>query len=288
MSGRSPSSGAPAHAGFMTVRLGRHRFEARPNEDRCGGGLHREGAALQPPLPADVQPLPRATHRLHPGQRMGEGPGREPGRAGARAVLHAPAAGQKPGRAERLADGQMRGLRQGAPPSRTDRQDDLGDVRSRAAAAGALCRPLRRLPQRACPLDHCSRTNGEQGLVCRRPARCGSTTTSIPCWPRRSGDPSMSMPMPTGPMPTGPAPTGPVPTGSSSGRMGWWSQNIPAPLVGVRRSMILGTMCLFSPANLAPCAMVPHSRTGCCRRPWLRSDASSRAAMMVIARWSRS
>ena len=25
-------------------------------------------------------------------------------------------------------------------------------------------------------------------LPCRRPARCGSTTTSIPCWPRRSGD----------------------------------------------------------------------------------------------------
>ena len=29
-----------------------------PSEDGCGGGLHRQGAALQPPLSADVQPLP--------------------------------------------------------------------------------------------------------------------------------------------------------------------------------------------------------------------------------------
>ena len=58
MIGPSPSSRAPARAGFTILRLGRHRFEARPNEDGGRGGLHRQGAALQPPLSADVQPLP--------------------------------------------------------------------------------------------------------------------------------------------------------------------------------------------------------------------------------------
>jgi len=44
--------------GIYDSEVGRHRFEAKPNEDGGGGGLHWQGAALQPPLSADVQPLP--------------------------------------------------------------------------------------------------------------------------------------------------------------------------------------------------------------------------------------
>jgi Mu transposase, C-terminal domain len=46
-----------------------------------------------PPLSADVWPLPGRAHRLHAGLGLGKGAGREPGRSGARALLHAAAAG---------------------------------------------------------------------------------------------------------------------------------------------------------------------------------------------------
>jgi hypothetical protein len=89
--------------------------------------------AIQPALPADVQPLSGRARRLHAGIGLGEGTGREPGRAGARTLLHAAAAGQELRRAERLAAGQVRGLCQGASASRVPRPDDLGGVRGRAA-----------------------------------------------------------------------------------------------------------------------------------------------------------
>ena len=59
--------------------------------------------ALQSPLPADVQSLPRRAGRLHAGIGLGEGASREPGRAGPRALLHAAAAVQDLRRDERLA-----------------------------------------------------------------------------------------------------------------------------------------------------------------------------------------
>jgi hypothetical protein len=39
-------------------------IDCPPNEDGGGGDLHGQGAAIQPPLPADVQPLsgPAAVH----------------------------------------------------------------------------------------------------------------------------------------------------------------------------------------------------------------------------------
>ena len=54
----------------------------RQHED--GGDDHprRQGASLQSTVPADVQPLPRRSGRLHSGVGLGEGTGREPGRAG--------------------------------------------------------------------------------------------------------------------------------------------------------------------------------------------------------------
>ena len=64
MIGPSPFFVAPARGASMTVRLGRHRFEARPNEDGGGDGICRQGTPLQPSFPADVQPLsgPAAVH----------------------------------------------------------------------------------------------------------------------------------------------------------------------------------------------------------------------------------
>ena len=114
-----------------------HARHLRQHEDGGGDGVRRQGPPVQPPLPADVQPLPGRAGGLHAGVGLGEGAGREPGRAGARALLHAAAAGDELRGAERLAARPMRRLRQGAPASRAGRPDDLGGVRGGAAAAGA-------------------------------------------------------------------------------------------------------------------------------------------------------
>jgi hypothetical protein len=45
---------------------------------------------------------------------------------------------------------------------------------------------------------HRAWTDGEQGLACRRPALCGSTTTNTRCWRQPLGGPSRCMPMPNG------------------------------------------------------------------------------------------
>ena len=68
---------------------------------------------------------------------LGEGPGREPGRPGARALLHPAAAGEELRRTERLADGQVHRLRQGASPSGASGSDGVGGVRGGAAEAVA-------------------------------------------------------------------------------------------------------------------------------------------------------
>lgn len=57
----------------------------------------------------------------------------------------------------------------------------------------------------SCPMSAPSTASTVCLHWCRRPARCGLTTTDTRCWPRQSGSLSMCMPMPTG---------------SSSGRMG--------------------------------------------------------------------
>lgn len=67
----------------------------------CGSGIYdnmngddllRQAKALQSPLSADVQPMPRRSGRLHAGIGLGEGSGIELGRARSRALLHATAA----------------------------------------------------------------------------------------------------------------------------------------------------------------------------------------------------
>jgi transposase len=62
-----------------------------------GGGdnLRRQATPLQSPLPADVQPLPRRSGRLHTGIGLGEGASREPGWAHPRTLLHAASAVQE-------------------------------------------------------------------------------------------------------------------------------------------------------------------------------------------------
>src|SRR6266481_4282362 len=78
--------------------------EARPSRDQLTLiRIHRQGPPVQPPFSADVQPLPGRSGRLHADVRLGEGAGREPGRAGARAFLYAAAAGGELRRAERVA-----------------------------------------------------------------------------------------------------------------------------------------------------------------------------------------
>src|SRR5580693_366728 len=92
-----------ARSGLCPVQGCMPARHLRQHEDRCGDDLRRQGSPLQSPLPADVQPLPRRPGRLHASIGLGEGSGREPGRACARAVLHAASAVQDLRRDERLA-----------------------------------------------------------------------------------------------------------------------------------------------------------------------------------------
>ena len=138
--------------------------------------------ALQSPLPADVQPLPRRPGRVHAGLGLGEGTGREPGRARARAVLCAPRAGEELRGAERLAARPGDRLRQGASSSRVPGSDDLAGLRGRAGRPRALCGPVRRVSMRCRPRS-------------RRPASCGSTTTATRWRRARSDGRSRSEPM---------------------------------------------------------------------------------------------
>ena len=171
------------------VRLLQGRLHARhlrQHEDGGGDDLRRQGAALQSPLPADVRPLSGRAGRLHAGVGLGEGAGREPGRPGARALLHAAAAVQELRRAERLAARQMHRLRQGASASRASRSRRSGRCSRRSGRAWSpYARPLRRLPCACRPR-------------CRRPAWCASTTTNTRSAPARSAARSRSMPMPIG------------------------------------------------------------------------------------------
>src|SRR5271169_1643832 len=66
--------------------LARH---LRQHEDGGGDDLHRQGSAIQSPLPPDVLAPSCRACRLHAGGGLGEGSGREQGRPGARALLHA-------------------------------------------------------------------------------------------------------------------------------------------------------------------------------------------------------
>ena len=72
-------------------------------EEGGGSDLRRQGLSIQPPLPAAVLVSSGRARRLHAGLGQGERSGREPGRARARALLHASPAVQELRRTERLA-----------------------------------------------------------------------------------------------------------------------------------------------------------------------------------------
>src|SRR6266446_9311649 len=65
--------------GFRPVQGRLRARHLRQHEDGGGDDLRRQAAPLQSPLPADVQPLPRRSGRLHAGIGLGEGASREPG-----------------------------------------------------------------------------------------------------------------------------------------------------------------------------------------------------------------
>ena len=98
---------------------------------------------------------------LHAGVRLGEGTGREPGRRGARALLHAAAAGEELRRAERLAARQVRRLCQGPHPSRVQGPHGVAGLRGGAPEPRALCRPLRRLAYFRSSWARISRDHGQ-------------------------------------------------------------------------------------------------------------------------------
>ena len=126
--------------------------------------------------------------------------------------------------------------------------DDLGGVRGGAAAAGALCRALRRLP--------CAAGLGVEDLpgALRQQQILGDGQA-------RSAGRSRSMPMPIA---------------SSSARTASSSPSTPAASGAARRSTIPGTTCRCWRASPVRCATARRSRTGCCRLPWSACGASSK------------
>ena len=150
VSAREPGDGVRRPRSGVRLLQGRlHAGDLRQHEDRGGHGLRWQGARLQSPVPADVWALPGGAGRLHPGRRLGEGSGREPGGRRPAAAVHAAPALREPRGAQCLAARPLRRVGQGAAPSRGSRPDDLGDVRGRAGEPGALCRAVRRLPRGA-------------------------------------------------------------------------------------------------------------------------------------------
>ena len=69
-----------AHTGLFALFKGACQRGIQ-HEDGGGDDLRRQATPLESPLPSDVQPLPRRAGRLHSGIGLGEGSGREPGRA---------------------------------------------------------------------------------------------------------------------------------------------------------------------------------------------------------------
>ena len=72
-------------------------------QDGGDGGVRRQGARLQPPVPGHGRSLHGRADRLLAGRRLGEGSGREPGPDDPWPLFPAPAAVRQPGRVERLA-----------------------------------------------------------------------------------------------------------------------------------------------------------------------------------------
>ena len=105
LSARDAGDGVRRARARLRVVQGRlHTRHLRQHEDGGGDDLHRQGPAIQSPLPADVRASSGGSGRLHAGLGLGEGPGGEPGRPGARALLHPAVAVQELRRTERLAD----------------------------------------------------------------------------------------------------------------------------------------------------------------------------------------
>ena len=141
-------------------------------------------------------------------------------------------------------------LRQGASPPRAARADDLGGLRGGAAEARSLCgssTASMRVPasvSKTCLVRFDNNKYSVSASAVGRPVES-------PCLCRSHRDPP----------------------GRADRR-----RASALALVVARRFTTLGIMCRCSPASRALCAMVPRSRTGCCRPLWSASGASSPAS----------
>ena len=140
--------------------------------------------ALQPALPANVRALSGRSRRLHAGVGLGEGSGREPGRPGARALLHAAPEVQELRRAERLAAG--------SAASPTPRRIRI--PRSPTRRSGRFSRQS---GPSLCPMPAASMASTPCRRRSPRPAWCASTTTNTRSRRAPSAGRSISTPMPT-------------------------------------------------------------------------------------------
>ena len=177
LSAREPGDGVRrARPGVRLLPRRLHARHLRQHEDGGGDGLRRQGPAVQPPLPADVQPLSRRAGGLHAGVGLGEGSGREPGRTGARALLHAAAALQEP----------TRSSTPGCSTNALPMPGCIGIPNRASARSGRCSRPS---AATSSPMPAASMASIACRPRCRRPAPCASTTTNTRCFPTAVGRP---------------------------------------------------------------------------------------------------
>ena len=159
---------------------------------------------------------------------------------------------------ERLARRRMCRLGQGARSPRAKRADDLGGVRGGAPEAHSLSRPLRRIPRAAgLGVEDLPGAVRQQPIFGERKRRRPSGRHPRLRRPHRH------------------------PPGRADRR------RAPARSAVGASSTTPGITCRSWRASPAPCATAPHSRTGCCRRRWIVSGATSQAATTATVRWPK-
>src|SRR5271163_4375880 len=144
------------------------------------------GAPVQRPLSANVLAPSDRTGGIHSRVGLGGSPGREPRRQSAGPDVSAQASGEEPGRAECVAGGPVRRLRQTDPASGVQGSNDLGGIRGRAREPDAASRPLRRVRREGGPGEHDLLGDGRSQSLQRRRARGRPDGPgALPCRARR-------------------------------------------------------------------------------------------------------
>ena len=232
----------------------------RQHEDGGGDDLRRQGPAVQSPLPPDVLASPRRAGRLHAGRRAGRKARSRTRSALVRERFFTPRLRFKSYDELNawLLDKCLVWAKAHAHPEQA-RADDLGGLRRGTAEADPISRTLRRIPRAAgLGVEDLPRALRQQQVFGQRQRR----------------------------RPSGRHPRLRRPDRHPPGRAG--CRGAPAQRsAAARRCTIPGITCRCWRASPARSATARRSRTGCCRRRWTASGASSQVRTTATGRWSR-